>query len=155
MGSKGAVVNIINHESAYCLYPYTTLEEHSMVLQHFADYRRPYTDIALAKCEDRGFRLVDMANAADAEKIGFPLGIRRVDDGWSFRVPWTMDQDVPPSTIGLHTWNVNLKNGLTTLDSVLCRSSRLKHSYILTGDMDEMENLWDIVQAMYPGDGCV
>lgn len=147
MTIPAAMVNIINHEAAYCLFPRATLERRLMVYQPFKMGVHPLPTDLYRLYRRRGFSFHrDWTPQDDATSPAvFPLGNRHVDDSFAFRVGWDQDLPLPRSTIGLHQWNIGFRPNTSclTIQCTLCRSARLKHSYLLSGDLTFYQHIFD------------
>lgn len=148
------LVNIINHEAAYCLYPHATLDLRLMVRLPFKRGLHPYSTNIYRKYQLRGYTFDHFWSPTDvaSNPAVMPLGLRHIDDGLSFCVPWEEQPVLPASTIGLHQWNIGFEKNSYCLSILcnLCRSGRLKHCYILCGDLSVFQELFETVVTSNP-----
>lgn len=154
---SAAVLNIITHDYAYCLYPKATLDKKKSLYLPSAFATVPHVMSALNKYRDRGWDVVNRLH--DYEAFGdeplFPFGPRRVSDAKSLKIRWCPVLDIPSSTIDINSWIVSYDGSMIPqFHGVLCRANRLRRSYILSCDKGEdyFQSIWKKLQEKNPGD---
>ncbi|KAJ7740131.1 hypothetical protein B0H16DRAFT_1424300 [Mycena metata] len=139
------VQNVISHEKAYALYPWSTFIAHQALILETAGAGQ---EIGRQKYVGRGWKMIEWPHAWDAELADHT---RWVGDRFTWTITLPPLLVAVPDLCGINSWELRCNPGSVAMRWSVVEAEQLKYKYTVSdSSLDELDEVWEHVISCTP-----